>query len=122
MLVQSVAPNQTAEILGAVAHHLQLQSLRVPHLYLSCFHRAGPAHRALEPMNSLLSIHGRVAPHIGSTVTVSATNEHGALNPQEIAEAHELAFRRAAGKRSEERRVGKDGRPRWSTTRLSNSS
>src|SRR5438105_14162531 len=90
MLVQSVAPDQTAEIMGAVAQPLQLQRLREPHLPRSCVHRAGPAHRALEPMNSLLSIHGRVAPHIGSTVTVSATNEHGALNPQEIAESHEL--------------------------------
>src|SRR5438105_15283477 len=98
MLVQSVAPNQTAEILGAVAHHLQLQSLRVPHLYLSCFHRAGPAHRALEPMNSLLTIHGRVAPQIASAVTVSASDEHGSLNPQEIAEEQELASSRAAGK------------------------
>src|SRR5256885_14553964 len=49
-------------------------------------------------MNSLLSIHGRVAPQIASAVTVSAGDEHGALNPQEIAEAQQLASSRAAGK------------------------
>ena len=98
MLVQSVAPDQTAEIMGAVLQQLQLQRLTEPHLPRSCVHRAGPAHRALEPMNSLLSIHGRVAPQIASAVTVSASDKHGALNPQEIAEAQELALSRAAGK------------------------
>ena len=98
MLVQSVAPDQTAEIMGAVLQQLQLQRLTEPHLPRSCVHRAGPAHRALEPMNSLLTIHGRVAPHIASAVTVSASDEHGSLNPQEIAEEQELASSRAAGK------------------------